>query len=204
MRQNHERTGGLPNLRLVVVGLLDSGNNTAEVLAANGAPLLSQSKLARWTLSAPEVGRYGLDAGLVDRSEEIPGGVEIALLDCPGIGRLAFLICEDLVSSDPARRTVVDVAPNIVCSPVMDASLADTRWAYGAAIALAQEPAALVLVCNSWLLHMKQVSAGTAVVCPVGIGIVCHPDEHDQTAVLPMSPTAAGYEHRTVRWSRWA
>ncbi len=201
--------GRMPELRLVAVGeVASSGTNAAVLLDAAGDPLFRQRKVAPWYLNADQQRRYGMSAlsPFVDRHESVLGASALNCLDDPGFGRLVILICEDLASPDPARTIVVDAAPTLVVGLVMDGSLETGRWAFEAAKAIAAEPAALVLVANSWMLSERQRASGGLPTPPAdpGVGIVCHPSDYAQSRVHSAPPGCGSHLRVDVSWDRWA
>jgi predicted amidohydrolase len=194
--------GRLPNLRLLVIGTVADRQNEAAVIGANGKTIFRQPKTQRWRLTVEQQTRYGLAAelGSVDRSEDIDEGSTLTYLDDSGFGRVGVLICEDLDRGDPSWLVTHAVTPTIILSPVLDASLAERRWAYKAAERVATEPGALVLVATSFVLALREAESGGKPADEVGIGIVAHPDDHDQTVVVLARPAASCCETRLVTW----
>lgn len=194
----------LQALRLVVVGCAGDGTNSAIALRGDGRILFEQAKTQRWRMSLAEQDRYGLVGSFqrIERSEDIVEATRINLLDAAGFGRVAVLICEDLIHGDGARRLMISATTTIVLSPVLDGGLSKDRWAYRGALNLADEPGALVVVANSLVLELRaraQSKSAHLATTEVGIGIICHPTEHHQTGI-----TTAGagtlFESRAVSW----
>lgn len=201
---NVTQRGRMPNLRLLIAGAVGtSRTNEAVALGADGSVLLVQRKLHAWLLDRRQQKRYGLEkelGGPIDRKEDIKTDGFVCLLDDPGFGRLAFLICEDLARSDPARGLIVDVAPTIIVSPVLDASLERNRWSFTAGQVIAVEPGSLVLVANSFVLAQREAAAKNSILKRAGIGIVLHPTDFAQTRILRLAPTTGAVAKATFHW----
>lgn len=184
---NHRACKRAPGLRLVFVGRLDSGaqENAVVVLSGAGQTLLVQRKQQPWRLNAFQQARYGLQDVLLEATRPVDRDEDILLsqppmmcvLDDPGLGRIAILICEDLARCDPARRIATDVGPSYVIGPVMDFSLEPERWACKAAEALAGEPSAIVFIVNSSVLTLRHNRTHPAIAHDKvpGVGYVHHP-----------------------------
>lgn len=209
MLKNNERclgNGTLPELRLAVIGLAGDRMNSALVIGADGATLLTQPKTQRWLLDRDQQKRYGLVRELedVDRYEDINEGAVLTFLDDPGFGRVAVLICEDLARGDPAWQLTTAATPSVILSPVFDGSLRKRRWAFVAATRVASEPGALVFVANSFVLAQRErAAAGAGDGSPLGsagIGIVCHPTDRGQTRIVTAAPRSGSFHRRTITW----
>jgi hypothetical protein len=197
--------GALPSLRLAVLGVGGTRSNVAKVFASDGTPLLEQPKANAWRLDEFQQERYGLTPALGggDRDEDIVPGASQTFLDDPGLGRIAVLICEDLARGETAWQFTTAATPTIVLGPVCDGSLTRDRWAFQAAKSIGDEPGALTCVINSFVLSEYQRDAqGGSASTPVGIGIVLHPDDWDQTEVVQAVPNAAAVEIRRLTWTQ--
>ncbi len=199
--------GGRPKLRLVVVGRCAPRSNSACVFGADGELLFEQRKTQRWRLDATQIRRYDLegDLGPKERSEDIDEESMLTFLDDPGLGRVVVLICEDLARGDPWVITAA-ATPTVVLSPVLDGGLTDTRWAYLAARRIADEPGSLVAVANSFILGLRERAVrGERMSDAMGVGLICHPDDWDQTEVVRSAPRPGQIEIRDVTWPQaWA
>jgi predicted amidohydrolase len=209
VRNNDEAVsaGRQPHLRFVAVGIGEPGTNFVTAFGADGVELLRQHKTHPWCLDEAQQKRYGLsrEFGAVDRDEDIVSADTLMLLDDPGLGRTVALICEDLARGDTAWRLTTAATPTIVLTPLCDGSLQKRRWAFTAATRVTDEPGALVLVSNSFVLADRQhrvASPGAGGVKSAGIGIVCHPDDWHQTGIVTSRPAPGSFQRRLVHWNQ--
>jgi hypothetical protein len=198
--------GGLPSLRVLVAGVNEPKKNYAVALAADGGTLVTQHKTQCWRLDEAQLKRYGLEAdlGTETRVEDISEEARLSFIDDPGLGRLAVLICEDLARGDPAWLMTTAATPNVILGPICDGSLTRGRWAFKAGERLAEEPGALILIANSFVLSDREERrAKSRPVSEAGIGIVLHPDDRSQTDIVLGQPKATPpFVVRRITWSQ--
>ena len=171
-----DRTQTLPRLRLVIAGVLgprrdDSFHrNYAVVFDANGDrhPAFEQRKLSHWNLTQGEQIMFGIDRHhpeqwpLADPIMEnsLPGD-RLTVLEIPGIGRTATLICADMSQSNPGDWMYINAVLDWLHAPIMDKSIcwatADSRrerrpWIVRRSYRAARLARTLVVTTNSMAL----------------------------------------------------
>ncbi len=119
-----------PNVKLVIAGSCHEGigdewYNTVYVFGPDGQLLWQQRKLQPYTLMRYEAERlpsFGNFAGY-DSYENISTAPSLIVVRDTPLGRMAVLICSDLLHPDQHRKLLFDVGVNFVVVPAMSASL---------------------------------------------------------------------------------
>ena len=139
VRADHfDRTGQTDELRLVLAGVLggsrDDGyhRNYAVAFDADGAQPhgFRQLKLSHWNLTHEEQDRFGitfyqsaqgaLSNPIIENS--LPAD-RLFVLDIPGVGRTATLICADMSQNNPGDWLGVNAVLDWLYAPIMDKSI---------------------------------------------------------------------------------
>jgi predicted amidohydrolase len=189
-------------------------SNRAVILDHRGNEILSQSKLTRWNLTEELCNRYDLlSPAARTLSEYIEVGAEFTVVEVPGVGRVAVLICEDLGRSEPGRWVRRHLLLDLQFTPVMDSDLHLARWAATRGAEAACEGGCRVIVANSLPLTHRQnhvnVRAGATgrVLHDCGIGLLFERDgARGRGAVLRVPLNATGTVAEVIDWdpSSWS
>jgi hypothetical protein len=137
---HYARRGKAGQLRLVIAGVLGGTRpdgfhrNYAVAFDANGEQPdgFRQLKLSHWNLTRSEQDRFGIthyqapEGPLSDPIEEnsLPGD-RLSMLEIPGVGRTATLICADMSQNNPGDWLSINAVLDWLYAPVMDKS---TCW----------------------------------------------------------------------------
>lgn len=138
--------------------------NEAVVLDHTGSEILKQQKLSRWNLDPVLCQRYGLTPvqnGL--RREYITPGETMYIVEQPGLGRIAVLVCEDLARSEPGKWLRGNMCIELQFTPVFDGSLTEERWSSKKGAEAAQSACCRLIVANSMILTRRtnRLNVGT-------------------------------------------
>lgn len=132
------RTANVSELRLVVAGVLGQDrpgefhHNYAAVFDSNGhqPEQFQQHKLSHWNITSGEQRRFGIthyqgkDGPLSDPIKENSQPAErLSVLEIPGIGRTAILICADMSQNNPGDWLSLNAALDWLYAPIMDKSI---------------------------------------------------------------------------------
>ena len=135
-------------------GPLDGGDppaNRAVLLDRwTGDTLLTHDKLERFTLDAEQARTWQLPPGpsAGHLEEDIVVGSTVAVRDS-SLGRLAVLICEDLVSSTPWEREFATLGVSHLLVPIFSKPILRYRWEQQAAERQTMQIGAWVVISNS-------------------------------------------------------
>lgn len=153
---------GRHGLQLVVAGSYCRGQgpnqlpyNEAIVLNRCGDVLWRQRKLHAYEMHPYEQVMYGLDGffrGIYAREAIATHPRTLVVRDSNRLGRLAVLICEDVVQPIPGFNNLTALQVNYVFTPVMAGALYEDRSFAKQAYRLASEAAAICVVANSGTL----------------------------------------------------
>ncbi len=138
--KHYERSKQVGKLRLVVVGVLGGmradgyHRNYAAVFDANGDQPqgFRQLKLSHWNLTRAEQDRFGIthhqaSCGMLSdpiTENSLPASC-LSVLEIPGVGRMATLICADMSQNNPGDWLSLNAVLDWLYAPIMDKS---TCW----------------------------------------------------------------------------
>jgi predicted amidohydrolase len=157
----------------------DSGTahyNQAVVFGSQGKQLLSHHKLHRYSMDYEQQDRYGVLEALkeVNRTEDMEvKPYEIEVIETP-IGRLAILICEDLVVETMVDPLVIKLGLDWLLVPVLDGCQTGTRWPAKFGLKYADRGACVVVATSLSLVQQHMLSMRAAPLLP-GVGLVVVP-----------------------------
>lgn len=119
-----------PSIKMVIAGSCheqvgDEWYNTAYVLGPDGQVLWQQHKLQPCTLMSYEAKRLSSFANFADYDlyERISTAPRVIVVRDTPMGRMALLICSDLLHTDPHRELLFDAGANCIVVPIMSAVL---------------------------------------------------------------------------------
>jgi predicted amidohydrolase len=132
--------------------------NEAVVFNHVGEEILRQRKLHRWNLGAERCEQLGIAEPETDtqRYEYIEPGTEMEVVEFPGLGRFAVLICEDHGRDQPGRWLRENLLFDLQLVPIMDTHLDPKRWAVKHAKSASKIGHTRVIVANSLALTLRQ------------------------------------------------
>lgn len=147
------RANLFPSVRMVVAGSFHEYNgvnwcNVAHVLGPDGQELWQQRKLQPFTFKSYEAKLVPSLAQLSDRDSREDIAVipkVLAVRDTP-LGRVAILICSDLLLPDPHRQMLVDLKVDFIVVPAMSIKLDENYELAAANFAVYCQ--ATTVVCN--------------------------------------------------------
>jgi len=203
-------TNSLPSLRLVIAGVLGPKRgdgfhrNYAVVFDSNGDrhPSFEQRKLSHWNLTSYEQVMFGIDRHHPQQwplanpifENSLPGD-RLTVLEIPGIGRTATLICADMSQNNPGDWMYINAVLDWLNAPIMDKSIcwatADARgerrsWIVRRSYRAARLARTMVITTNSmsltrWVNETNKLSGNYPSFSTVGIGLAIDGRENPPT-----------------------
>ena len=190
LRRAVRRAANRPGSRLVLVGsgaigTADGeggfGSNRFHLFDGLGRELAAHDKLCRWNLdTARAAGRFGAPWDAVDAAcfpvsyEDIACADTITIVDIPGFGRLAMMICADMSSREPLAWLARNLLVDWIFAPIMDASITwrpgsapQTKWIVREADRVVGIARSRVVVTNSVAMTHWQNARNAAAARPV-------------------------------------
>ncbi|MBA7605949.1 hypothetical protein ES703_13085 [subsurface metagenome] len=118
------------NVKMVVAGSLHEEldgkwHNSAYVLGPDGQVLWRQQKFQPYTIMRYQAKRLSSFAEFADHDiyENITTAPRVLVVRDTPLGRMAILLCSDLLSTDPHRKMLFDLGVNCIVVPAMSAVL---------------------------------------------------------------------------------
>ena len=157
-----------PNVKMVVVGsvheeLEGEWHNSAYVLGSDGQVLWRQQKFQPYTMMKYQAKRLPSFTQFADHEiyENIATAPRVLVVRDTPLGRMAILLCNDLLSTDSHRKMLFDLDVNCIIVPAMSAVL-DPDFTI-AAEQFAIHSQATILLSNACAVVRENVSCeGTA------------------------------------------
>lgn len=149
------------------IDLTDRHKNFVVILNAAGEEITRQDKLFPWDLRGDQIQKFGIlrdhPSAVAPLMEDIKLPEEFRIIDLPGLGRLANLICADMSQGFPSDWFLSNLQVDWLHAPLMDQSLCwtfDTRgplgpWIVQRSHCAAQSGQTRVLVTNSISLTLR-------------------------------------------------
>lgn len=231
------RSGRIGELRFVLAGVLgntrDDGyhRNYAVAFDAQGEQPADfrQLKLSHWNLTRSEQDRFGITnhlspgPGLSDPIiENSMPARQLAVLEIPGVGRTATLICADMSQNNPGDWLSINAVLDWLYAPIMDKSIcwqiADrttTRrpWIVERTYRSARLTGTMVITTNSmslsrWVNQANRLAGSSwPPYSEVGIGLAIdgrsNPPIHDHLTVSINSTAVVGIFSPTLSWTQF-
>lgn len=230
----YARDGQIGELRLVLAGVLgntrDDGyhRNYAVAFDARGEQPTDfrQLKLSHWNITRGEQDRFGITQHLRPGSDlsdpiienSLPAG-QLAVLEIPGVGRTATLICADMSQNNPGDWLSINAVLDWLYAPIMDKStcwqIADQMstkrpWIVERTYRSARLTGTMVITSNSmslsrWVNQANRLAGNTwPAYSDVGIGLAIdgrsNPPGHDHLTVSIDSTGVLGTFSPAPNW----
>ena len=228
------RSGRIGDLRFVLAGVLgntrDDGyhRNYAVAFDARGEQPTDfrQLKLSHWNITRREQNLFGITSHLppgTDLSDPIIENslpaTQLAVLEIPGVGRTATLICADMSQNNPGDWLSINAVLDWLYAPIMDKSICwqiadrmNTRrpWIVERTYRSARLAGTMVIATNSmslscWVNQANQLNGSTwPPYSDVGIGLAIdggsNQPKHDHLTVSIHSTSVLGTFSPTRSW----